>query len=103
MAERHYEYRHRWFFSADLNALEKLLKARGFATSWHRYPRDAISLRRFEELDAKADTLTAHLSTHKAILFQRKPAPFTEMDMSLREILMKEYSHSIALFCLILF
>jgi len=102
MTERHNEVRHRWLFSADLDRMERILKAQGFTTDWHRYPRDAISLKRFVELDTKADTLTAHLSTHKAIIFQHAPAPLTERDKRLVEILYREYSHSMPLFGLIL-
>ena len=46
------------------------------------------------ELWVKADTLSAFLSNYRAVLFQKKKAPFTHRDMKLRKKVMKLYPRS---------
>ena len=46
------------------------------------------------EIRVKADTLYAFLSAYRAVLFQKKAAPFTERDRYLEEIILKCYLHT---------
>jgi hypothetical protein len=43
------------------------------------------------ELEVKSDTLIALLSSFRAVLSQREPAPFTPRDMELRKRVIKLY------------
>ncbi len=96
MAEKLNEVRHRWLHPEDLKKLEEKMKAYGFATGWHRFPAPgiSISLERYEQLEVKANTLTAHASKYMVVMFQREPASLTERDLSLRKLMMAEYTHS---------
>ena len=47
-----------------------------------------------EEIEVKADTLSAVLSANRAILFQKEGAPLTRRDTGLRETILDLYPHS---------
>lgn len=54
-----------------------------------------LSIRDTPQIEVKADTLSAYLAPAKAVLFQKKSAPFTKKDLELRKMLLTMYPHSI--------
>lgn len=46
-----------------------------------------------KEIEVKAETLFAFLSSQTAVLFQKKKGPFTERDRELRKTLLELYPH----------
>lgn len=42
-------------------------------------------------IQCKADNLSAFLYEYKAVLYQKNPAPFTENDLKMRDIVLETY------------
>lgn len=42
-------------------------------------------------IQCKADNLSAFLYEYKAVLYQKNPAPFTEKDLKMRDIVLETY------------
>ena len=85
--------RFKWWEPIDLEEVRKDL-SRFFSVEMHRRPRDkreiALSDER-DELQVKADTLSAMLSRFRAVLYQKESAPFTTRDMELRNKVLELY------------
>jgi hypothetical protein len=56
--------------------------------------RSARSMLDTQQILGRADTLSANVSPVKAVLYQKKIAPFTKNDLELREILLTMYHDS---------
>jgi hypothetical protein len=90
-----YEYfRFRWWSGANLRRISKELSGT-FSVEWMFMPKNfREKLFASEWLKIRADTLTAYLFPLKAMLFQRKFAPFTGKDMELRKRILELYPQS---------
>ena len=102
--EKSYWYaRFTWWYPYNLEELATKLKerftlvkspARKKKEPWDLAARAWSDAR--EEIEVKADTLFARLSSFRAILFQKEKAPFTGKDMELRETVLALYPRSTA-------
>lgn len=79
--------------------LDKISKDFGdqFEVKVMTYPKDDIEMSLHkddrDEILVKADTLTAFLSGFRAVIFQKKPKPFTKNDLELRRRIWEIYPH----------
>jgi hypothetical protein len=94
LAQAYHYVRFRWWNRLDLESLAEELS--------HMYDVEDLELPSYElelayrkdERDkylVKSDTLTVFLGPFRAVLSQKKAAPFTSMDMALRDMLFKLY------------
>jgi hypothetical protein len=100
--ERYYFVMYSWWTANDLDKLTKELGAR-FTVLKPFKPQKKLEIGEFwpslyeiefNTIEIQADTLYAYLSPYKAILFQKKKAPFTSKDLDLRKTIMSLYTHS---------
>ena len=95
-----YNYvRYTWLKTHDIMALIPKLKERFTVIDLPRPDRHwdlALNPRDRPQIEVKADTLSAYLAPAKAILFQKESAPFTRLDMELREAVLTMYPHRVA-------
>lgn len=95
--ERPYSYvRFVWWKSHNLEELARKLQKRFTLvrpTMLRKNKQSELAIHRDsrKEIQLKADTLSAILSTHRAVLFQKEKALFTRKDMELREIILDLY------------
>lgn len=94
MAEPYHHVRFRWWNRVDIDKTADDLRG-SFVVEKGTWPRDEreMSLQRDDrvEIQVKSDTLTAHLSSFRAVLSQKEAAPFTEKDMDLRKRVFELY------------
>jgi hypothetical protein len=94
MAEPYHYVRFRWWNRVDLEKIAEDLRA-PFSVKKIDWPRDERELSLLKddrmELEVKADTLTARLSSFRALLTQKVVAPFTENDVELRRKVIEIY------------
>jgi hypothetical protein len=94
----YHHVRWNWFRSYKIPELISELKGQ-FTIIMLKQPeftgmRSERSMLDTQQIVVKADTLSAYVSPIKAVLFQKKSAPFTKKDMELREILLTLYPNS---------
>ncbi len=91
-----YRYmRYRYFYSISLDQLQSILTNEGFHVEKHEAPKvGGVGWRgewNRDHVTVKADTLEAFLNPYEANLFQRVAAPFTPLDLRLREVILDIY------------
>ena len=90
----YYYVRFRWDRGADLEALAEELEGT-YDVEWFSIGRTKEEFSLFKEesveLKVRADTLRAFVSSVRAVIYQKRRAPFTPRDMGLRETLLKWY------------
>jgi len=95
-----YNYvRYTWSKTYDIMALIPKLKERFTVIDLPRSDQRwdvSLNPRDRPQIEVKADTLSAQLAPARAILFQKESAPFTRLDMELREVVLTMYPHSVA-------
>ena len=88
MVEPYHYVRFRWWKGLNLKKVTEEL-SESFRVKMYTAPIDEreISLAKDErdELTVSADTLSAKLSRHRVVLYQKKAAPFTPKDLELRK------------------
>lgn len=95
--EKPYSYvRFVWWKAHNLEKLTMKLKERFTlvgTTMFGKKEKSELALLKDtrEEIQVKADTLSARLSAYRAVLFQKEKAPFTQKDMELRETVLDLY------------
>ena len=96
MAEAYQYARFRWWTRLNLESLSKKL-SENFDVKKLEIPRYELVLSmRVDHLDeylVKSDTLTVYLAPSKAVMSQKKPAPFTPRDLELRHRIMEHYPY----------
>ena len=96
MSEPYHHVRFRWWERADIDKIAEKLRE-GYSVDTKHWPRDKteISLQKDDrdEVIVSADTLTAYLSSFRAVLFQKRAAKLTRRDAELREKVREMYSH----------
>lgn len=94
--ETYYYVRFRWWRPHNLEKLAAQLKERFTllkppVSKEQGEPELSIHKKERNEIEVRADTLVAFLSPYRAVLFQRRRAPFTEKDVELREVILDLY------------
>lgn len=92
---RAYHYvRWRWWTRLNLEKLSEEFSQKYDVEMFERPSIDLeLTIRKDEraELLVKSETLVVFLSTYRAVMSQKKPAPFTAKDMELRKRVMELY------------
>ena len=89
-----YNYlRYSWYTKIDLQKLKVMLSEFEVVNRPMPSSERDMSIYRNERdgIQCKADNLSAFLYEYKAVLYQKKPAPFTENDLRVREIVLETY------------
>ncbi len=96
MSEPYHHVRFRWWNRADIDKFAEELRE-GYSVDTKHWPRDKteFSLHKDDrdEVIVLADTLTAHLSSFRAVLSQKRAAKLTRRDAELREKIREMYTH----------
>lgn len=94
MVDAYHYVRFRWWTRVDLEKLSVEF-ANKFSIKTTGIPSVEQELTLWKddrnELEVKADTLTAFISSFRAVLFQKKPSPFTSRDVELRKKIIELY------------
>ncbi len=95
MVAKYIYNRFRWWDAADLSKIKEEIIEEGFSAEEHKMPRsdEGFSLVKDfrDHLHISSDTIGAFLDPFKATLFQKEKAPFTVMDLRLRELILEIY------------
>ena len=96
MIEPYYYVRFRWGKDININEVSKDLSL-SFSVELNTHPRDSLGHMiglGGDELKVTADTLTARMSRFRAVLYQKKAAPFTIRDIELRNKVLELFPHN---------
>ncbi|HUV55164.1 MAG TPA: hypothetical protein VMW03_08175 [Candidatus Krumholzibacteriaceae bacterium] len=96
MARAYLYVRWRWWNRLDLERLSKELSQKYEVKMLPNFGYELELTLLKDERDAflvKSDTLKVFLSPFRAVLLQKKPAPFTSKDLELRKRLLELYPH----------